>query len=108
MCDHNENIISGIIIGSVGGFFAGIAIWIVGLLRESWLKSRDKRRIYKWLLANTEKGSMNKEWRSAKTIASYTDLPIDRTIYICSIHEKIAQNTGDKENLFTLKTIAER
>ncbi len=46
------------------------------------------------------------QWRSAKTIASYVNLPINRVIYICFIHDKIVPKIEDKKTVFGIKGIA--
>lgn len=89
-------VLDGIIIGSVGGALAGIAVWVVNLLREKITEREHKNRIYKWLdnetksFSNLTVGMPNDpRWRSTFDISSYNNLPLDRVRYICSIHEKI-------------------
>lgn len=94
MCDQNENIVSGIIIGAVGGFVAGIAVWVAGIFKEEWLKRRDKRRILKFLQAEKKDGF---QFRNTWAIASNTNLPEDRVRFICSIEKKIKRNELERE-----------
>ena len=45
----------GITIGAVGGFLAGVTVWIVKLLKERITKDRDKKTVYDWLYQRTKK-----------------------------------------------------
>ncbi|CAG0986784.1 MAG: hypothetical protein MPEBLZ_00408 [Candidatus Methanoperedens nitroreducens] len=44
----------GIIIGSAGGFIAGVAVWLTNLIWEKIIECRDKKRIYNWLYKVTK------------------------------------------------------
>jgi hypothetical protein len=88
----------GIIIGSLGGFFAGIAINVTNLLAEKYIECRDKKRIFNWLYEETKNKS--EKWRSTRAIQSYNNLTEDRVRYICSIHKKIALSTGKNEDMW--------
>ena len=96
-------ILSGIIIGAVGGSFAGITVWYVSLLREWYLKKKDKKTVYNWLYKAVQG---DHKWRSAKTIASHTNLSIDRVSYIGSIHKDILLSTGNIDDVFGIKGIS--
>jgi len=75
-----------VLIGASGG----IAVWIAGIIREEYLKWRDKRRVYKCVknMIN-EKDTFTTTW----AIANNTNLTEDRVNYICSIHKKISRFT---------------
>lgn len=94
----------GIIIGGAGGAIAGITVYLVKFLHESWEESRDKNTVYKWLKKNTsDDGSNNKPtFRSTKAISSWCNLTPDRIRYICSIHDDIFLSTGKKEDMWSL------
>jgi hypothetical protein len=88
--------LEGIAIGGVGGFIAGLTIWLVQLLKEKVTERNDKNRVYTWLYKRTKQhrgltvGAPNDlRWISTIEIASCTNLTPDRVCYICSIHEKI-------------------
>ena len=57
--------------------------------------------MYNWLHKVT-KGQNDKKWRLTRTIASYNNLTEDRVRYICSIHDKIVLNTGDRPDLWSI------
>ena len=96
MC--NQNTISGIIIGASGG----LMIWSVGVLRELITKEVDKKRVHNWLKKNIPDQHGNR-FHSTKTIASFTNLTHDRVRYICSIHKKIHESTGEKDDLWSIR-----
>ncbi len=89
-------LVDGITIGAVGGFLAGITVWLAQLLKKSIMTELDKRKIYKWLHKEAEKtntlkpsSKMAVRWMPTENIACFTNLPIDRVRYICSIHKEI-------------------
>ena len=98
------SIIEGIIIGAFGGAGAGVCIWLLNLWREKQIEQRDKERVYNWLLNNADHSSEHK-FRSSRTIASHTNLTEDRVRYICSTDERIVWSTGEREDLWGLKSI---
>ena len=69
----NMAVVNGIIVGAVGGSFAGLTVWTVQLIATKVREASDKRKVYKWLKKNTS----NKEgdqYRSTRAIASWTNL----------------------------------
>ena len=102
----------GVAVGGVGGFIAGVTIWLVQLLKEKVTECRHKNRVYDWLYKKTEKyrgltvGTPNDpRWIPTMEIASYTNLTPDRVRYICSIHEKIRPKM--EEDLFPKESLEE-
>lgn len=95
------SVMDGIIIGAVGGAFAGVTVWLVQLAHTKIDERRHQRRVYEWLLNNTlnEDG---KQYRSTRAIASWNNLTLDRTRYICSVHEKIYLSTGTQEDMWSI------
>ncbi|MDO8909510.1 MAG: hypothetical protein Q7W55_13550 [Pseudohongiella sp.] len=89
----------GIIVGAVGGAFAGLAVCAVQYLHSKVVFFADSKRVYKWLSSNTTM-EPGKNFRSTTSIASWNNLTEDRVRYICSAHEKIYLSTGDKEDLW--------
>ena len=108
MCNRAK-IVEGIVIGIGGGAGAGLVICGISYLREKWLESRHKKRIYKWL----EKGIKSElpicDFRSSYIIARYTNLTKDRVCYICAIHpnirERLGKDSEDTWNIITEKEI---
>jgi len=92
----------GIIIGGTGGAIAGVAVWLIDLIKEILTKRFHKKRIYDWLYNETKQKSAQK-WRSTRTIASYNNLTEGRVRYICSIHPEIVLSTGEREDLWGIK-----
>jgi hypothetical protein len=94
----------GIIIGTVGGAAAGIALSTFEIIKSRIGETRDKRAAYNWLKANTAQ-EPGQQYRSTKEIASWTNLTVDRAKYICSIHPKILLNPGtslDQDDLWSI------
>jgi len=98
------SIIEGIIIGAVGGAGAGISIWLLNLWREGRIEKRDRERVYKWLLNNSGNSSGYK-FRSTRAIASHTNLTLESVDYICSTDEEIHLSTGERDDVWELKSI---
>ena len=95
------SVVDGVIVGAVGGTFAGVTVWLVQLAHtrvEEWM---DKRRVYQWLLDNTS-NEVGNEYRSTRAIASWNNLTEDRVRYICSIHERIYLSTGTETDMWSL------
>jgi hypothetical protein len=93
-----DTIWEGIIIGGVGGFIAGMAVWIVSYLREKYTECNHKKRIYEWIYNETKDyreytvgQKDDQRWHSTLEIASLNNLTDDRVKYICSIHKKITR-----------------
>ncbi len=91
----------GIVIGAVGGAFAGLTVWLVQLAHTTFEEWRHKRRIYKWLHENTS-DEEGKQYRSTRAIASWNNLTEDRVRLICSVHARIYLSTGREEDLWSL------
>lgn len=87
----------GIIIGSAGGFIAGVAVWLTNLIWEKIIECRDKKRIYNWLYKVTKNEEKKWQWRSTRAIANHNNFTEVRVQYICSIHEKIVRNAKGNE-----------
>lgn len=90
------NLWDGIIIGGIGGAFAGLTVWLVQSVKGKVMIEVHKKRVYNWLYERTKQykgltvGSPNDpRWVSTIEIATFTNLTQDRIRYICSIHKKI-------------------
>ncbi len=92
-----EGIIIGAVGGSTGGFILSISNWSIKQIKIIC----DKRKIYNWLVANS-KNQSDYQYRSTKSISSYTNLPYERVNFICSIHTKIKLSTGNNEELWEI------
>ena len=95
------SVTDGIIIGAVGGAFAGITVRLAGFAYSKIDEWRHKRRVHRWLLNNTANED-GKRYRSTRAIASWNNLTEDRTRYICSVHEKIYLSTGTQEDMWSI------
>ena len=95
-------IMDGIIIGSVGGALAGITTLLFQWIKNGIYITRDKKRVYQWL-KETLNNDKSYEFRSTRTIASWTNLTEDRVRYICSIHKNIHLSVGENEDCWKLK-----
>ena len=96
-----NSVLDGIIVGAAGGAIAGLMLWGVEYLHTKIVELGEKRRVYRWLKANT-RNEDGREFRSTRAIASWTNLTEERARYICSIHPKIYLSTGPKEDLWSL------
>lgn len=83
-----------IVIGGVGGLIAGFTVWGVQELKNYVIECRDKKQVYKTLIEHQAYGW---KWSTTKYIASRSNLTMDRTNYICSIHDNITLSLGDRE-----------
>ncbi|MBU6142112.1 hypothetical protein KGO95_03285 [Patescibacteria group bacterium] len=97
----------GIIIGAVGGAAAGIALSLFELLKSRIAEERDKRAVYRWLVANTTP-KPGEQYRSTKEIASWTNLTMERARYICSVHPQILMNARTSEDMDDLWSVHDR
>lgn len=97
--DCSDKIISSIIAGFFVGIFGSMGVFFLTLLKDEYLICRDKRRVLKWLDENSDK---NKKWRTTHAIASHVNLTQDRVRFICSIHNKIRNSTGELEDLWAV------
>lgn len=93
--------VDGIIIGGAGGAIAGLTVWVTQLGQAWLLERRDRLRVYNWLRDQTADRT-RKQFRSTRSIASWTNLTEDRVRYVCSIHPKVYLSTGDREDMWGL------
>ena len=95
--DHcmEVSILDGVVIGGAGGAIGGITVWLTQLAQTKILERRDKGRVYRWLLANTN-SEAGEQFRSTRTIASWTNLTEDRVRYVCSIHHEVTPSSGTR------------
>ena len=98
---NKVSIYEGIIIGAVGGAFAGIFIWFMGLIWGKIIDGCDRRKVRIWLEKNTAlKAPAENFMRSTRAIASHNNFTEDRVSYLCSSSTKITLSTADlKVNL---------
>lgn len=93
------SILDGIVVGGAGGAIAGLTVSLIRFLSIKSGESRDKRRVYQWLRANS-KNEPGEQFRSTRAIASWNNLTEDRVRFICSIHNKIYLSTGEKTDMW--------
>ncbi len=98
MCEINFWL--SLLIGLLGGLF----VWIFNVCRDEYLLCRDKRKVFKYLESKTNKIT---NWRSAKRIANYTNLTIERVIFACAKNPQIVNFINDPRDLFGLDGIAD-
>ena len=97
------SILQGIIIGGAGGAIAAIMIAIIQGIR-SWISfKRDSKKVYNFLIEDV-KDKEDYRFRSTRSIASFTNLTIDRVRYVCSKHEKIHMSTGVEQDMWSTLT----
>jgi hypothetical protein len=94
------NILEGIVIGGFGGALAGITVYSLQHIHNKYLDCTESKIIRNWLQDNTSKNN----WRSTRTIASWTNLPMDRVQYLCSRDEQVKLTTGENEDLWALRS----
>jgi hypothetical protein len=104
----------GIVIGAVGGTFAGLAVWLAQLGKEYILEKRHKKRIFNWMnkrnhqkgwtVGSPVKSGIDSPWVTTLDIADHTNLPLDRVRYICSTDNRITPLT----ELFPKEPLEER
>lgn len=90
-----------IISTSFGGAAAGIALYVVQQLHAGHRDKRDSATVYAWLVEQSGPAH-GWEFRSTRSIASYTNLTEDRVRYVCSHHPKIFLSTGKEEDMWTI------
>lgn len=90
----------GIVIGSAGGAFAGVAVYCIQHIHNFISDCRDTSKIETWLKSNTSNTGGNR-FRSTRAISSWNNLTEDRVRYLCSQSAKIYLSTGEKEDLWS-------
>lgn len=95
-----NDIISTSVGGAAGGAVAGIVIMAIQGIRSSWLDCRDSKRIYKWMVQNSDAKSA--PFRSTRAIASHNNLSEDRVRFVCSHDERIKLSTGREEDMWSI------
>jgi hypothetical protein len=110
------SVLDGIVIGVVGGTFAGLAVWIAQLGREYALEKWHKNRIYNWMnkrihqrgltAGSPFRSGVDSPWVTTLEIADHTNLPLDRVRYICSLDKRITPLT--ERELFPKEPLEER
>ncbi|MEM6781673.1 MAG: hypothetical protein AAF569_07400 [Pseudomonadota bacterium] len=96
MCE--PTLATGILIGSLGGFFAGIGIAVANFLARKFFDHQDTQKILNWLKTNTSED----KFRSTKAISSWCNLTQDRVRELCSSSKEIRYSVGEKEDRWTL------
>ena len=99
MCENE--VWSGIIIGSIAGFVGGILVWLVSLWRDRVLFEKDKKKIYDFL--NDSAVNTRFQQRSAKVIANNTGIPKDRVIHIAYTDQRLHKVITDPHDLIGIK-----
>lgn len=94
-----ENIIQGIIIGTLGGAFAGSAVYLIKEIHECYSLRRDKKTVHEYLAAFTEDHyGKKKAFKTTREIASWCNLTESRVQYACSNHSEIYLYPGLAED----------
>jgi len=86
-------------IGGAGGAIAGLTVVLTQYGASKWKEKRDRQTVYGWLKGNT-KNKAGKQFRSTRTIASWTNLTEERVRYVCSVDDRIFLSTGEKEDMW--------
>lgn len=107
---------NGIVVGAVGGTFAGLAVWLAQLGKEYVLEKKHKDRIYNWMerrvhqkgwnVGSPFKDELDSPWVKTLEIADHTNLSLDRVRYICSIDKRLTPLT--ERDLFPNEPLVER
>ena len=106
----------GIVIGAVGGTFAGLAVWLAQLGKEYAFEGQHKKRIFNWMskriqykgltVGSPDKSGLESPWVTTLEISDNTNLPMDRVRYICSIDKRITHLT--ERDLFPKEPLQDR
>jgi len=94
-----SKILEGVIIGATGGCLAGISLYAIQYAHQRIRDFLEAKRIRSWLKNNTQKDN----FRSTRTIASWTNLPIERVQYLCSHDNKVKLSTGERDDMWALR-----
>ncbi len=95
-----EKIIEGVVIGATGGSLAGITVYLIQYLHKKCVDYIEAKRIRTWLQENTRQN----QWRSSRSIANWTNLPLERVQYLCSHDDQIRLSTGEKDDMWALRS----
>lgn len=95
-------VVEGITVGAAGGALAGITVYVLQYIHQIISTALDKKTVHTWMNRNTSTAK-SEQFRSTRSIASWTNLTVDRVQYICSQDERIALSVGDKEDMWVLR-----
>ena len=95
-----NDIISTSVGGAAGGAVAAFVVLGVQGLSAALRTSRDAKRIYSWLHANSDKE--REPFRSTRAIASHNNLTEDRVRYVCSHDPRIKLSTGKDDGMWSI------
>ena len=97
-----------ITIGAAGGSIAGITVYLFKYLHDKVSDCSDKRKVYKWMENEILTNELNNKHLSTKLIASYNNMTMDRTRYICSENTEIYLSAGPNDDLWGIYGISGR
>ena len=95
-----NDIISTSVGGAAGGAVAALVVLGVQALTAALKTRQDAKRIYGWLLANSDKDQ--EPFRSTRAIASHNNLTEDRVRFVCSHDPRIKLSTGNDEGMWSV------
>ena len=101
-------LINSIVIGAAGGSIAGITVYLFKYIHDKVNDSNDKSRVYKWMKNEIMTNKQGNKHLSTRLIASYNNLTMDRTRYICSRHEDIYLSAGANDDMWGIYNISGR
>jgi hypothetical protein len=100
--------LNSIAIGAAGGAIAGITVYLFKAIHDISSDTIDMRNVYKWTLNEIKTNDKNNKHLSTRLIASYNNLSIDRTRYICSRHKDIYLSAGANTDIWGIYGISGR
>lgn len=89
-----------VIIGAAGGFI----LWVLGILRELYLRYRDEKRILKYLKDESFINEVTSSPHTSLNIANNVNLTKERVNYICFISKHIF-NTGQPKKVWVATSL---
>ena len=96
-----RNFVYGLIIGIIAGIVVEALTGVVRGTVNGIRNRRDRGRIRQWLADNTnDQGGF--EYRSARAIASATNLSEQRVTQLCSADNEIHLSTGSRDGMWRL------
>lgn len=95
-----NDIISTSVGGAAGGAVAALVVLVVQGLNAALKTRRDAKRIYDWLLANSD--TKKEPFRSTRAIASHNNLTEDRVRFVCSHDPRIKLSTGKDDDMWSI------